>query len=300
MKIAGGQGKPGAPLDRQATHMSMSTLRLGLIGDNIAQSLSPRLHFLAGEQHGLKVSYERLIPAERGARFDEILNDCRASGYRGVNITYPYKEAVAELVSIPDPQVRAIGAVNTVLFEPGGPVGHNTDYTGFKAAYRAARPHAKPGTILLIGAGGVGRAVAFALADLGADKLVLCDRDMSKAESLGQDLKRSGLEIVCAGDPIVAATGVTGLINCTPVGMVGFEGTPLPKHAMDGAEWAFDAVYTPKNTQFLTGAAQMGLTCITGWELFFHQGIDAWSLFSERPVTPAALKADLRHSGDIS
>lgn len=271
------------------------TLRLGLIGDNIAASQSPRLHRLAGAQTGLAVTYDRLVPAILGQGFEDVLASAQGNGLRGVNITYPYKERVVPLVRITDPVLAAIGAVNTVIFGPEGRVGYNTDYTGFKAAYARVRGARAPGVTLMIGTGGVGRAVAFGLADLGAKCLRLVDRDPTKAEALARDLRRAfpELSVELGGDAEQAAKGADGLVNCTPVGMVGYEGTPLLASAMGGASWAFDAVYTPRDTQFLGDAAQAGLAILSGWELFFHQGLHAWQHFANRPLDQEALRAAL-------
>ena len=111
-------------------------MRLGLIGGNIAASRAPYLHGLAGKQAGIAVTYDLLTPAELGKDFDAVFADCMAQDYRGINITYPYKELAAAKVRVDEPSVRAIGAVNTIIFEPDGPRGFNTDYSGFVAAYR--------------------------------------------------------------------------------------------------------------------------------------------------------------------
>ncbi|MHA6262359.1 hypothetical protein ACXYMO_04085 [Arenibacterium sp. CAU 1754] len=95
----------------------------GLIGDNIAVSQAPRLHVLAGAQNGRVVQYDRLIPKEQGQAFDALFASLAAKGYRGTNFTFPYKEVAAQKVRIDDPLVRAIGAVNTVVFQPDGPRG---------------------------------------------------------------------------------------------------------------------------------------------------------------------------------
>lgn len=270
-------------------------LRLGLIGDNIAASQSPRLHRLAGAQSGLDVTYDRLVPAALGLSFQEMLQKAERDGLRGVNITYPYKERVVAEVTITDPVLTAIGAVNTVIFGGKGRVGYNTDYTGFKAAYARVRGDSEPGITLMIGTGGVGRAVAFGLADLGALELRLVDRDLSKATLLARDLARAfpDLAVVVGDDAAQAARGADGLVNCTPVGMVGYDGTPLPAYAMAGASWAFDAVYTPKDTKFLHDAAQAGLAILSGWELFFFQGVHAWKHFAGRPLDEDKLRAEL-------
>jgi shikimate dehydrogenase len=273
----------------------MVALRLGLIGDNIAASQAPRLHRLAGRLTGVHVTYELLIPHRLGLDFDATFARCAAGGYRGINVTLPYKERVVAKVRIDDPLTRAIGAVNTVLFEPGGPTGHNTDYSGFVAGYRHVRGDRPPGPVCMIGAGGVGKAVAFGLIALRLEDIRLVERDLPKAEALAQALRaaRPGLRVTVTDDVARAADGAAGLVNCTPVGMVGYGGTPLPKPLMAGAGWAFDAVYTPLDTPFLTDAADRGLTVVSGYELFFHQGVDAFRLFSGRAVDEAALRAAL-------
>lgn len=269
-------------------------LKLGLIGDNIGASQSPKLHRLAGRLHGRVVTYDRLIPKDEGLAFDALFARCAQSGYRGVNITYPYKERVVSAVQIDDPLVQAIGAVNTVVFDATGPRGFNTDYSGFIAAYRARRGAQTPGTVCMIGAGGVGRAVAFGLLALGAQVLHIVDRDATKSRTLASDLRAAGLTVVTTGaDASKAAIGAEGLINCTPVGMVGYDGTPLPAADMAGAVWAFDAVYTPVDTQFLQDANRAGLDVISGYDLFFGQGVDAWFIFTGLPLDHIALRAAL-------
>ncbi|AZQ67976.1 shikimate dehydrogenase [Silicimonas algicola] len=277
-------------------------LRLGLIGDNIARSRAPVLHRLAGEQTGLSVRYDRLVPKDLDEDFDEVFDRCASRGYRGINVTYPYKERAARKVAIPDPLVRAIGAINTVLFDKSGPRGFNTDYSGFIAAYRGVRGDTAPGVACLIGTGGVGRALAFGLVALGATEIRLVDRDAAKAEALAADLRAAGTEakIVTASDALTAAQGADGLLNGTPVGMVGYDGTPLPSHAMTGAAWAFDAVYTPRDTQFLKDADAEGLTVISGYELFFFQGVDAWAHFAGRPLDQERLRTDLAQAEEIA
>jgi shikimate dehydrogenase len=270
------------------------TIRLGLIGDNIGASRAPRLHVLAGRQYGIEVTYERLVPRELGEDFDPLFDRVARAGYRGINVTYPYKERAAQRVRIDDPQLRAMGSVNTVLFEAEGPRGFNTDHTGFLAAYRQVR-EAMPGHVLLIGAGGVGRSIAFALATLGAQQVRITDIDPARADALAETLRRSfpGLALRRGADAVELAEGVTGLVNATPVGMIGHPGMPLPRAALNGASWAFDAVYTPVETEFLAAANAAGARIISGYELFIGQGVDAWRLFTGLPVDEARLRADL-------
>jgi shikimate dehydrogenase len=277
-------------------------IRLGLIGDNIAKSQSPRLHRLAGAQNGRRVTYDSLVPAEQGMAFDALFDHVAQAGYRGVNVTYPYKERVVAKVSVADPLVRAVGAVNTVVFAPEGPQGFNTDYSGFVAAYRRVRGATPPGPVLMIGAGGVGRAVAFGLIALGLTEFRLADRDLSKADALAGAVRaaRPGVQVTTGTDAGALSAGVAGVINCTPVGMVGYDGTPLPRARLAGAAWCFDAVYTPVDTQFLQDAAAEGVQVISGYELFIGQGVDAWAIFTGLPLDVARLRDDLAQGRDAA
>jgi shikimate dehydrogenase len=273
-----------------------TTIKLGLIGDNITRSKSPRLHRTAGQLSGLDVSYDRLIPKDMGLSFEDVFRQAQDGGFRGINVTYPYKELATQKVTVTDPLVRAIGAVNTVVFDADGPKGFNTDYTGFMKAYRDVRGTQNPGVVCLIGTGGVGKAVAFGLVALKAQTIRCIDLDPAKAAALADALRALGSETVIeiSTDAVEAANGADGLINCTPLGMVGIGGTALPAAAMQGASWAFDAVYTPVDTQFLQDAVNANLTVISGYELFFGQGLDAWDIFTGVDVNPSELRGAIQ------
>lgn len=265
-------------------------IRLGLIGDNITRSRSPDLHRIAGELSGLDVGYELFIPRDMGQDFDAVFETCRAGGVRGVNVTYPYKERVVEKVEVSDPLIQAMGSVNTVIFEDGRAFGHNTDYSGFVAAYRERFGDRPPGRVVMFGAGGVGKAVAFGLVALGATELVIVDRDASKAEGLAEALRagQTGMAVRVEADGAAALAGADGVINCTPLGMVGYPGSAVPAAALPGRKWAFDAVYTPVDTQFTRDAEAAGLSVLSGYELFFNQGIQAFRIFTGRPPSDLA------------
>ncbi len=270
----------------------MAVVKLGLIGDNITRSQSPRLHVLAGRLCGLDLSYERLIPALLGLDFDAVFDRCAQEDYRGINITYPYKEVVVPRLSVPDPLTAKMGACNTVVFGDRRPIGHNTDFSGFASAYRAAFGDGSPGKVAIAGAGGVGKAIAFALARLGATELRLFDQDHRKAQELARVLSDPDMpmQVAVASSMDAAADTADGLVNCTPLGMSGFDGTAIDRKHMRSATWAFDAVYTPVRTEFLTLATAAGLSVMSGWELFFHQGVHAFRLFTGEEVDVAELR----------
>ncbi len=258
------------------------TWRLGLIGGNITQSRSPALHIAAALSVGGNASYDLLIPDERGLTFQQMVEWCHATGYHGVNVTYPYKEDAGRLI-LGSAAVTAMGAANTITFN-STPVSHNTDTTGFAAAFRARWPDTTPGHVLIYGAGGAGRAVAFALLDLGASAVTLTDADPAKADALASALRLvTPIPIHCATTTDLAP--YDGLVNCTPLGMAGRPGSPLPDLPAS-PRWAFDAVYTPEHTPFRQRCAAMGAAILSGYELYFHQGIQAFHLFTgQRPDT---------------
>jgi shikimate dehydrogenase len=273
----------------------MTTIRLGLIGDNIRRSQSPLLHRLAGRLCGLDVSYEPLVPADLGLDFDAVFDRCRDDGFRGINITYPYKERVFGRLQIRSPAVRALGACNLALFEGDHPAGDNTDYSGFKSAFCETFGAAAPGSVAITGTGGVGKAIAFALGELGAAGIWLFDQEQAKAAALQAALSAAAPEIpVHLAESIEdAVASAEGIINCTPLGMTGHPGTAIPRTLLGRQRWAFDAVYTPVSTEFLRDARAAGLAVMSGYELFFHQGVDAFRIFTGCDVDQPRLRVAL-------
>jgi len=271
------------------------TIRLGLIGDNIAASKAPDLHHAAARLCGLDLTYERLVPRDLGLSFDAVFDRARDQGYRGLNITYPYKETVVGRLKIDDPSVRAMAACNTVLFGGTQPTGANTDYSGFIAAFRNSYGTTSPGVVAMAGSGGVGKAIGFALAKLGAKALRLFDRDRPKADALARTIavNHRGFDIRRTASIEAACDGAEGLVNATPLGMVGYGGSAFPVAAFNGPRWAFDAVYTPIDTPFVREARRGGLSTMSGYELYFYQGVDAFRLFTGRDVDPVALRQAL-------
>ena len=163
------------------------------------------------------------------------------------------------------------------------------------AAYRGALGDGAPGPVCLLGAGGVGKAIAFALLGLGARDIRLVEVDRPKAMTLAAALKAAepSLAITVSDNPADCVPGAEGLLNCTPLGMGGYGGTPLGPEWMETAAWAFDAVYTPRDTIFLQDAAATALQTVSGYELFIHQGVHAFRHFTGCDVDESALRKAL-------
>lgn len=275
--------------------MAPPHIRLGLIGDKIARSRAPELHRIAGRLCGWDLTYDLLVPPERGQSFDAVFDAARDGGYRGLNITYPYKEVVMARLADPPPALRQLGACNSVVFAAQGPGGINTDSTGFASGFRARFPGQSPGVVAMAGTGGVGKAIAFALPSLGTAELRLVDADAAKARALAEALApvAGAMKVTLADDIRAAAEGADGLVNATPLGMDGI-GNAIPDDTLAGRRWAFDAVYTPEETPFLVAAATKGLAIMSGFELFLFQGIDAFAFFTGTSVDADALRVELR------
>jgi shikimate dehydrogenase len=266
----------------------MQTVKLGLIGDNIASSSAPRLHKLAAAQHGFDLTYDLIIPKTFGFDFDQAFDYVQSQGFNGVNITLPYKEKAFPYVAISEPSIKQLGSVNTICFDGQTPTGHNTDFTGFLKSYRSVRGNKPPGHVLLIGAGGVGRSIAYAIIEMGASSISILDHDHAKAQRLSDELnalpqKQSvGIATAIYAQSIPSCDAV---INCTPAGMVGYGGLPLPEDAFPADfEWVFDAVYQPVDTLLKHFAERKGAQFISGFELFFYQGVDAFLIFTGHDV----------------
>lgn len=261
---------------------------VGLIGANIGQSLSPALHEDAFAAIGMVGHYHLMdVDGPRRRSLPDLLAAVRTAGFAGVNVTFPFKEAVIPLLDEVAPEAAEIGAVNTIVIDPAGrTTGHNTDRSGFRAAFLAAfggeAVRGKP--VLQLGAGGAGRAVAFALMDHGVGSLGLYDRDRRRALDLQRDLVRrfgSGRCVVIEA-PEPAAASAAGIVNATPIGMTGHPGLPMTADVVQAHHFVADVIYTPLETGFLKVAKQRGARTMGGAGMCVHQAVDAFALFTGR------------------
>ena len=171
---------------------SRPALLAGLIGTGIGASLTPALHEREGAEQGLRHIY-RLLDMERlglGVEaLPELLAAAERTGFAGVNITHPCKQAVIPLLHELSDGARALGAVNTVVLRDGKRIGHNTDLSGFAEGFKRGLPDAKRDRVVQMGAGGAGSAVAHALLGLGVGRLSVFDTDPARAETVAASLR---------------------------------------------------------------------------------------------------------------
>ena len=273
------------PLSKPDTPQAEHKLLIGLIGAGIQHSLSPAMHEQEAREQGLRLHYQ-LIDLDRSAdgaaALPRLIDAARTMGFAGLNITYPCKQAVITLLDGLSDEAAAMGAVNTVVFDGGRAVGHNTDGSGWAWGFRRTLPAADLSRVVLLGAGGAGSAIAHAVLRLGAQRLTLVDADAARSVALADELNqrydgaraRGGL----AADAALA--DATGLIHATPTGMAKMPGLPLPEALLRKHLWVSEIVYFPLETALLAAARRTGCAVCDGGTMAVGQAVGAFRLFT--------------------
>jgi shikimate dehydrogenase len=273
-----------------ASVVSNRRILLGLIGVNIMGSLSPALFADAFEAAGIDGFYH-LMDVDRlpGRTLPQLLDAIKAAGFAGANITYPFKQDIIALLDAVEPTAMQTGAINTVLIAPDGhTTGYNFDRPGWRNSFVESfgRDSAKGASVVQIGAGGAGHAVACALMDLGVPQLIIHDLEPGRAnmlcENLGKHFGASRCRV--ARDLERDISDADGVVNATQVGMRGFPGNPVPASAIKASHWCADVIYTPIETEFLKAAAVKGARVLNGSGMCVHTAVEAFQLFTG--ITP--------------
>ncbi|UVO53125.1 shikimate dehydrogenase [Sphingomonas sp. SUN039] len=266
----------------------------GLVGRDIQASRSPWMHECEADAQGLRLVYSLYDFAARG--WDEtdlprFLDAAALVGLDGVNVTHPYKQAVVPLLDGLSDGARRVGAVNTVKFENGRRIGHNTDVIGFAESIENGLPGVARARIVQMGAGGAGFATAHALLDLGVEELHIFDTDPARGAALVAKLNAGfGAGRAVAGHDLVATlTGADGLVNATPVGMANYPGVPVPAEALRPALWVADIVYFPLETRLLAEARTRGCRTLDGSGMAVYQAAAAFDIFTGRTADRARM-----------
>lgn len=280
--------------------MTRRSYLVGLIGSGIGPSLSPALHEREADRQGLRYLYRLIDIDVLGVAPDkvgELVRAARDLGYDGLNITHPCKQLVVEHLDALDPRAQALGAVNTVVFEGGRAVGHNTDVTGFAASFARGLPDAPLEKVVQLGAGGAGAAVAHALLTLGAGHITVVDALPDRAKSLTASLNGYfGPGRASAATPGVLRTLLAradGLVHATPTGMAAHPGLPFPAELLHPRLWIAEVVYRPLETELLRTARDLGCATLDGGGMAAFQAVDAFRLFTGREPDSTRMLADI-------
>jgi shikimate dehydrogenase len=277
----------------------MKAVLCGLIGAGIQRSLAPALHEEEARHHGLRLHYQIIDLAAAGAGVEALpglIGAVRMIGFRGLNITFPCKQAVIPLVDALSAEARTIGAVNTVVREGGRLVGYNTDASGWSWGFQRALPRADLSRVVLLGAGGAGAACAHAVLALGAERLIVVDKEPARAAALVERLNQycPTNRASIAADAAAALPGATGLIQATPVGMAQHPGTPAAEAQLRPGMWVSEIVYVPLETALLKAARRVGCATADGGHMNVGQAIGAFKLFTGLDADAARIEAHFR------
>lgn len=277
----------------------MASFLTGLIGRDIGRSLSPWLHEQEAKAQGVNLIYRLFDFAADGlgeADLDRMLAALQLCGFAGVNVTHPYKQAVIPHLDELSEQAAQIGAVNTVAFRNGRRYGYNSDIFGFAENLRTGLPGAALDQVVQMGSGGAGAATAHALMGMGTGKLVLFDPNRDRAQTLCTSLNAiygNGRAIV-GGDLEQAIRSADGIVNATPLGMVGYPGSAVPQACLDPRLWVTDIVYFPLETQLLAEARAAGCRVLDGSGMTIFQAAGAFEHFTGRKADPARMRASFQ------
>ena len=265
------------------------TRTCGLIGNPVEHTLSPVIHNNLAQMLGINLAYVPFLVEEGG--LSKAVDGAYELNILGMNVTVPYKSAVIASLKEMDDLAEKIGAVNTLVRCDGGYKGYNTDMSGLFRAMQTEGIGIKDETVLLLGAGGAARAVAFLCAQCGAKKIYICNRTMEKAQEVAKEIReRAEFDKITAiqyeditdlpGDKFLA-------IQCTSVGLhpnvtdVVLADGPV----YDRIHTGVDLIYRPYETQFMKLVKAHGGKTMNGLKMLLYQGIIAFELWNGCDVT---------------
>ncbi len=288
---------------QRVSEATMGT-RVGLIGDPVAHSFSPRLQQAAFDALGIPARYE-LWHTPASQLIERVRSLCE-DGYLGANVTIPHKQAVIHLLDRIDPLAERIGVVNTIVHRDDYLHGYNTDAPGLLYALQEqgigtlqqnGQISLKGYSALLLGAGRAARGVAFALTSAGVDRLIIFNRHLEHAQLLAADVQQSydGSVFSLNDSNFLIPHSSSIIINATSVGMHE-DISPLPPEVLarfDSDTFVYDMIYNPTQTYLLCQARIMGLRNDNGLSMLLHQGALAFTLLTGEPAPLDIMRATM-------
>ncbi len=261
------------------------TFLTGLLGEGIAASRSPEIHQSEAKALGITLIYRTIDFKEHQwsvTDLPDVLTAAENFGFNGLNITHPYKQAVLPLLNELSEEASAIGSVNTVVFSSGRRIGYNTDWYGFTESFKIGLADVPIQNVVLIGAGGAGVAVGYALLRLGIQDLFIVDINNYKAEDLALRLLSNftGCRTTAVADAGNIITQADGIVQTTPVGMSSYPGMPFDADLLGSHQWLAEIIYFPIETEILKYARSISCKTISGGGMAVHQAAKAFELFT--------------------
>ena len=260
---------------------------LGIFGYPIKHTLSPVIHDTISDELSLK---ERYIPFEIEENLGEYVKSAYENGIAGLNITVPYKEKVIPYLCEVDEDAKKIGAVNTLVRTEKGYKGYNTDLEGLYRSIKETGTEIKDKEVIMLGAGGAARAVAYMCKKYGAKKVYIINRSIDKAIAIADDMndkeKLKKFIPFSANEYNNISERKYILIQCTSVGLKAEDGLPLIDDLdfYRQASFAVDLIYNPAKTEFVKSMEELDIPVINGLKMLLYQGIIANELWNNIKV----------------
>ncbi|MET1014103.1 MAG: shikimate dehydrogenase [Paenisporosarcina sp.] len=256
-----------------------------VIGDPISHSLSPQMHSKWFEALNMNATYIPIhVPKEQ---LHQSINALRLLGVSGWNVTIPHKETIIPLLDRLSESAKWMGAVNTVVVEKDGTLtGHNTDGEGFVSSLEEmVGHHLKELQVLIIGAGGAARGIAFSLKAAGYESISFTNRTLTTAEKLVKEV--GGYKALTIQSAEESLNDFQLIIQTTPLGMKSAENIlPISLDLLNPSAIVADIVYNPLLTPFLLQAEKKGAKIVNGLGMFVHQGALSFKMWTtEQPDT---------------
>ncbi len=275
--------------------ISGTTKIYGIFGYPVEHTYSPGMQNAAFEALRLDCCY---VPFEvHPDRLRAAVLALGPMGIRGLNVTVPHKVAAARLIDSLSEEARLIGAVNTLELRSGRIIGHNTDGRGFlRSLQEEARFLPRGKVFLCMGAGGAARAVCFSLALAKASRILLVNRDRSKAERLAREIrKETGVDATAVPEASLAAAARLAdcLINATSLGLRKGDALPLPAKFINENHLICDLVYNPRNTPFLKAAVRRKAQTLPGIGMLLYQGVIAFEIWTGKKAPVEVMRRAL-------
>lgn len=268
------------------------TLLYGILGHPLGHTLSPSMQNAAFAALGVEAHYVPLaIPPDR---IRAALEGLKSSGFAGFNVTVPYKETVLPFLDGRSAEVRAAGAVNTIVARRGLWIGHNTDVFGFNMLLKRAKIRFKNAHVLVFGAGGVARAGCATLLPA-VRSIRIHNRTRSRARALKDSFpRRYRSKIFLSGEKNSRGLPPADLlINATSIGLNPHDRFPAPRGLFENAVAAVDLIYNPPLTDFLRRAKKAGCKTANGLDMLLYQGARAFELWTGRRAPVDAMRRAL-------
>lgn len=280
-------------------------IRLGVMGDPVAHSLSPQMQNAALRDRKIDMQYARfqISPNE----LVEAMELIRKLEFVGLNLTVPHKIAALPLVDKIDDEARTIGAINTIAVRPEGLIGFNTDGVGFARAIRAEfSVDLRDLRVMVLGAGGAARAIAAQCAQAKCERLVVVNRNFEKARQLVAELQPdfSGPRVL---GPVARLEAVKWeesalrfqlehvdlVVNATPLGLNPNDHPVLPATLLAPHLMIFDCIYSRKHTALIAAAMEAGARATNGLSMLLHQGARSFEIWFQREAPLEVMRATL-------